>query len=73
MLIVVKQNLNSYNLLIVLAAVGGWPPAANFTLARYWAIVIIYFSVCEAINFEINLSFLIKLISYMNKKVGTKI
>ena len=24
---------NSFNLLIFLAAVGGWPPAANFTLA----------------------------------------
>ena len=36
-------------------------------------IVITYFPVDEFINFEINLSFLIKLLSYMTKKVGTKI
>ena len=31
-LIVLSRIYNSYNLLIVLAADGGWPPVANFTL-----------------------------------------
>ena len=35
-------------------------------------IVIIYFSVDGVINFEINLSFLTKLFTYMTKKVRTK-
>ena len=36
-------------------------------------IVIICFPVCEVINFEINLSFIKKVLSYLTKKVGTKI
>ena len=35
-------------------------------------IAIIWFPVYDAIHFEINLSFLIKLFSYMTKKVRTK-
>ena len=39
----------------------------------YSCIVITYFPVDKFINFEINISFLIKSLSYMTKKVGTKI
>ena len=35
-------------------------------------IVIIFFSACDVINFEINLSFLIQPFSYMKKQVKTK-
>ena len=35
-------------------------------------IVIICFSACDVINFEINLSFLIQPFSYMKKQVKTK-
>ena len=42
------------------------------TLANM-SIVIIWVPVCHVINFEINLSFLIKPVSYMTKKSGQKI
>ena len=42
------------------------------TLANM-SIVIIWFPVCHVINFEINLSFLIKPVSYMTKKSVQKI
>ena len=36
-------------------------------------LVFVYYSVCDVVNFEINLSFFVKLFSYMTKKNKTKI
>ena len=42
-------------------------------LVAFTSIAIIFFPICNVINFEINLNFNMKPSSYMTKNVGTKI